>query len=68
VLLIASSTLFIVDQRQVAVIYEFGQIKKSSRSPACSLPPPFQNSASSTAASRRSTPDTADLHRRERAW
>ncbi|MEO8526468.1 MAG: protease modulator HflC [Caldimonas sp.] len=45
VLLIASSTLFIVDQRQVAVIYEFGQIKEVISEPGLhyKLPPPFQN-------------------------
>ena len=45
VLMIASSTLFIVDQRQVAVIYEFGQIKDVITEPGLKfkLPPPFQN-------------------------
>jgi len=44
-LLILSSTLFIVDQRQVAVIYEFGQIKEVVQEPGLKfkLPPPFQN-------------------------
>ena len=44
-LLIASSTLFIVDQRQVAVVYEFGQIKDVITEPGLrmKLPPPFQN-------------------------
>ena len=44
-LLILSSTLFIVDQRQVAVIYEFGQIKEVVQDPGLKfkLPPPFQN-------------------------
>ncbi len=45
ILLIASSTLFIVDQRQVAVVYEFGQIKEVITEPGLKmkLPPPFQN-------------------------
>jgi len=44
-LLIFSSTLFIVDQRQVAVIYEFGQIKEVIQEPGLKfkLPPPLQN-------------------------
>lgn len=44
-LVIASSTLFIVDQRQVAVIYEFGQIKEVVTEPGLKfkLPPPFNN-------------------------
>ena len=45
VLLLASSTLFVVDQRQVAVIYEFGQIKEVIQEPGLKfkLPPPFNN-------------------------
>ena len=44
-LMLASSTLFIVDQRQVAVVYEFGQIKEVIQKPGLNvkLPPPFQN-------------------------
>jgi len=44
-LMLASSTLFIVDQRQVGVIYEFGQIKEVIQEPGLKwkLPPPFQN-------------------------
>ncbi len=44
-LVIASSTLFIVDQRQVAVIYEFGQIKEVVTEPGLKfkMPPPFNN-------------------------
>jgi membrane protease subunit HflC len=47
VLMLASSTLFIVDQRQVAVVYEFGQIKEVIQEPGLKwkLPPPFQNVA-----------------------
>ena len=44
-LMLASSTLFIVDQRQVGVVYEFGQIKEVIQEPGLKwkLPPPFQN-------------------------
>ncbi|MBV9890665.1 MAG: protease modulator HflC, partial [Rhizobacter sp.] len=47
VLLLASSTLFIVDQRSFAVVYEFGQIKEVIQEPGLKwkLPPPFQNVA-----------------------
>ena len=47
VLMLASSTLFIVDQRQVAVVYDFGQIKEVIKEPGLNfkLPPPFQNVA-----------------------
>ncbi|MEO6364318.1 MAG: protease modulator HflC [Caldimonas sp.] len=43
--MIASSTLFIVDQAHVGVIYEFGQIKEVTAEPGLKwkLPPPFQN-------------------------
>ena len=45
VLLIAASTLFVVDQRQVAVIYSLGEIKEVATEPGLKfkLPPPFQN-------------------------
>jgi modulator of FtsH protease HflC len=45
VLLIAASTLFVVDQRQVAVIYSLGEIKEVVTEPGLKfkLPPPFQN-------------------------
>ena len=45
VLLIATSTLFVVDQRQVAVIYSLGEIKEVATEPGLKfkLPPPFQN-------------------------
>jgi membrane protease subunit HflC len=44
-LLIAFSTLFIVDQRQFAVIYALGEIKDVVTEPGLKfkLPPPFQN-------------------------
>ena len=44
-LMLASSTLFIVDQRQVAVVYAFGEIKEVIQEPGLKwkLPPPFQN-------------------------
>ena len=44
-LLIAASTLFVVDQRQVAVIYSLGEIKEVATEPGLKfkLPPPFQN-------------------------
>ena len=40
-----SSTLFIVDQRQVAVVYALGEIKEVIQEPGLKfkLPPPFQN-------------------------
>ena len=45
VLMIAASTLFIVDQRQVAVVYALGEIKEVITEPGLKvkLPPPFQN-------------------------
>jgi modulator of FtsH protease HflC len=45
VLMLAASTLFIVDQRQVAVIYALGEIKEVITEPGLKfkLPPPFQN-------------------------
>jgi modulator of FtsH protease HflC len=45
VLMVAFSTLFIVDQRQFAVIYALGEIKEVVTEPGLKfkLPPPFQN-------------------------
>ena len=44
-LLVASSALFVVDQRQFAVIYSLGEIKEVVTEPGLKfkLPPPFQN-------------------------
>jgi modulator of FtsH protease HflC len=44
-LMVAASTLFIVDQRQVAVVYALGEIKDVIVEPGLKfkLPPPFQN-------------------------
>jgi membrane protease subunit HflC len=44
-LIIASSTLFIVDQRQIGVVYTLGEIKEVINEPGLKfkLPPPFQN-------------------------
>ena len=44
-LMLASSTLFIVDQRQVGVVYEFGKVKEVVQEPGLrfKLPPPIQN-------------------------
>src|SRR6185436_12144763 len=44
-LMLLSSTLFIVDQRQVAVVYALGEIKEVVTEPGLKfkLPPPFQN-------------------------
>ena len=44
-LMLAASTLFIVDQRQFAVVYALGEIKEVIASPGLKfkLPPPFQN-------------------------
>jgi len=44
-LMLAASTLFIVDQRQVAVVYALGEIKEVIVEPGlkAKLPPPFQN-------------------------
>ena len=43
--MIASSTLFVVDQRQFAVVYSLGEIKEVITEPGLNfkLPPPFQN-------------------------
>jgi membrane protease subunit HflC len=40
-----SSTLFIVDQRQYAIVFAFGQVKRVINEPGLygKLPPPFQN-------------------------
>ncbi len=45
VLALASSTLFVVDQRQFGVVYALGQIKSVITEPGLhvKLPPPFQN-------------------------
>jgi modulator of FtsH protease HflC len=45
VLMIVASTLFIVDQRQLAVVYALGEIKEVISEPGlkAKLPPPFQN-------------------------
>lgn len=44
-LVIAASTMFIVDQRQVAVVYALGEIREVINEPGLKfkLPPPFQN-------------------------
>jgi membrane protease subunit HflC len=44
-LVVATSTLFVVDQRQVGVIYALGEIKEVVTEPGLNwkLPPPFQN-------------------------
>ena len=45
VLMLAASTLFIVDQRQLAVVYALGEIKEVISEPGLKMkmPPPFQN-------------------------
>ena len=45
VLMLAASTLFVVDQRQVGVVYALGEIKEVISEPGLHLkmPPPFQN-------------------------
>jgi modulator of FtsH protease HflC len=45
VIMLAASTVFIVDQRQVAVVYALGEIKEVITEPGLKwkLPPPFQN-------------------------
>jgi membrane protease subunit HflC len=45
VLMLAASTLFVVDQRQVGVVYALGEIKEVLTEPGLKfkLPPPFQN-------------------------
>ncbi len=44
-LVLLASTLFVVDQRQVAVVYALGEIKEVIQQPGLhwKLPPPFQN-------------------------
>lgn len=44
-LMLAASTMFVVDQRQVAVVYALGEIKEVITQPGLKfkLPPPFQN-------------------------
>jgi membrane protease subunit HflC len=44
-LMLLASTLFVVDQRQVAVVYALGEIKEVIATPGLKvkLPPPFQN-------------------------
>lgn len=44
-LMVASSTLFIVDQRQLAAVYALGEIKEVITEPGLKvkMPPPFQN-------------------------
>lgn len=44
-LMLAASTLFVVDQRQIAVVYALGEIKEVISEPGLKfkLPPPFQN-------------------------
>jgi membrane protease subunit HflC len=44
-LIVAASTLFIVDQRQIGVVYTLGEIKEVINEPGLKfkLPPPFQN-------------------------
>src|SRR5690349_24574433 len=46
-LMLLASTLFVVDQRQVAVVYALGEIKEVIQEPGLKwkLPPPFQNVA-----------------------
>jgi modulator of FtsH protease HflC len=45
VLMLIASTLFVVDQRQVAVVYALGEIKEVITDPGLKVkwPPPFQN-------------------------
>ncbi len=44
-LIVAASTLFIVDQRQIGVVYTLGEIKEVINEPGLrfKMPPPFQN-------------------------
>lgn len=45
VLLLLSSTLFVVDQRQFAIVFALGEVKQVIKEPGLhfKLPPPFQN-------------------------
>jgi membrane protease subunit HflC len=45
IVMLASSTLFVVDQRQVGVVYALGEIKEVITEPGLKfkMPPPFQN-------------------------
>ena len=53
-LMLAASTVFIVDQRQVAVVYALGEIKEVITEPGLKvkLPPPFQNVGETVTPSR----------------
>lgn len=44
-LAILSSTLFVVDQRQYAIVFALGEVKQVIKDPGLhfKLPPPFQN-------------------------
>jgi len=44
-LVLASSTMFVVDQRQFGVVYQLGEIRRVEAQPGLNfkLPPPFQN-------------------------
>ena len=44
-LAVLSSTMFVVDQRQYGVVFQFGQIRNVVTEPGLNfkLPPPFQN-------------------------
>lgn len=44
-LVLASSTMFVVDQRQFGVVYQLGEIRRVETQPGLNfkLPPPFQN-------------------------
>jgi membrane protease subunit HflC len=71
-LMAAASTLFVVDQRQVAVIYALGEIKEVITEPGLKfkLPPPFQNVVFLDRASRRWTAPRRGRSSppRRRAW
>lgn len=61
--ILASSTMFIVDQKEYAVIFALGEIKKTIREPGLyfKMPPPFQNIR--TFDKRILTIDTPDAER-----
>ena len=44
-ILVAGSTLFVVDQRQFAIVFALGEVKQVIKEPGLhfKLPPPFQN-------------------------